>query len=51
MFEYLLETQKYDLNYKNPVAYGYTCLHFVCSVSESDYNRLRTKENSEVNPH
>lgn len=46
MFEYLLETKKYDLNYKNPAACGYTCLHFICAMSEHEYYRLRKAEST-----
>lgn len=41
IYEYLLETRKYDLNYRNPMAYGNTCLHFICSISENEYYQLR----------
>jgi hypothetical protein len=50
MFEYLLETRKYDLNYKNPAACGFTCLHFICALSEQEYFALRRNETSALQP-
>ena len=48
MYEYLLSTRKYDLNYRNPNAHGQTCLHLVCGLSEHDYRVVRGRESSEV---
>lgn len=43
MYEYLLSTRKYDLNYRNPNAQGQTCLHFVCALSEHEYKATRSR--------
>ena len=48
MYEYLLRTKKYDLNYQNPNAEGQTCMHFICAISQQDYKQIRRRECSEV---
>lgn len=48
IYEYLLETRRYDLNYRNPAAYGYTCLHFICAISEAEYYQARATESTIV---
>ena len=34
------------MNYRNPAANGYTCLHFICAISEQDYTLARATETS-----
>jgi hypothetical protein len=48
MLQYLLETKKYDVNYQLPNYGNYTALHFICSIGEHEYNRIRLKEASQL---
>lgn len=34
------------MDYRNPVAGGNTCLHFICSISEQEYYHIRKQESS-----
>jgi hypothetical protein len=42
--EYLLETKKYDVNYQLPNSSNFSALHYICSISEEDYYKMRAKE-------